>query len=247
MATAGYDFNFCFPVPSTLENDRVKLIPFEPTKHAQAFVEAALPYPDVFRYIAAVGPYNTTEELLSAFYHPIAQNDPGFVLFLLIDKTKPASITRGIDGEEGAIAGHLAYMTSSAPNLATEIGYIIILPPFQRTHVTSNAVGLMMHYALDLPDRGGLGLRRVFWQANELNIPSRRLAERMGFRFEGILRWDRMLAPHKKAFGNGVEVRDGDPKGKEYAGRNTVTLSHCWDDWEDGGRDKVDAVMARLT
>jgi len=28
-ASESYDFNFCFPVPSKLENDRVKLIPFE--------------------------------------------------------------------------------------------------------------------------------------------------------------------------------------------------------------------------
>jgi len=169
------------------------------------------------------------------------------MLFLLIDKTKPASTTVGLEGEDGTVAGHLAYINSSVFNLSTEIGYICTLPPFQRTHVTSNAVGLMMHYALDLPEKGGLGLRRVFWQANELNKPSRRLAERMGFKFEGILRWDRVLPPHKKAYGIGKEVREGDPRGKDWVGRHTAMLGHCWDDWEEGGKEQVDAIMARVT
>jgi RimJ/RimL family protein N-acetyltransferase len=169
------------------------------------------------------------------------------LLFLLIDKTKPASTTVGLEGDEGAVAGHLTYINSSAYNLSTEIGYICVLPPFQRTHVTSNAVGLMMQYALNCPEQGGLGLRRVFWQANELNQPSRRLAERMRFRFEGILRWDRVLPPHKKAFGVGVNAREGDPRGKDYGGRHTAMYGHCWDDWEDGGREMVEAIMARTS
>lgn len=103
-----------------------------------------------------------------------------------------------------------------------------------------------MHYALDLPDRGGLGLRRVFWQANALNTASRRLAERLGYRFEGILRWDRVLPENKQEFGNGTEVRDGDPRGRKCVGRDTAILGHCWDDWEGGGREKVDLIMARL-
>ncbi|KXN83249.1 hypothetical protein AN958_01654 [Leucoagaricus sp. SymC.cos] len=244
----GHDFNFCYPVPEKLENDRVKLIPFEPsTKHVEAFVEAARPYPEVYKYLAGVGPYDTNEEFLETFYNPIVQEDPSYMLFLLIDKTKPASTTVGLEGEEGAVAGHLAYINCSAPNLTAEIGYICILPPFQRTHVTSNAVGLMMQYTLNLPDRGGLGLRRVFWQANELNEPSRRLADRMGFSFEGILRWDRILPPRKKQYGNGVEPREGDPRGRDFVGRHTVILSHCWDDWEEGGREKVEAIMVRTS
>ncbi|KAJ3569559.1 hypothetical protein NP233_g4966 [Leucocoprinus birnbaumii] len=246
-APGGHDFNFCFPVPSKLENERVKLIPFEPIpKYTEAFVKASKSYPDAFKYLGAVGPYETSGEFLTTFYYPIMQDQPGFMLFLLLDKTKPASTTIGVEGEEGALAGHLAYINSSAFNLATEIGYILVLPPFQRTHVTSNAIGLMMHFALDLPDRGGLGLRRVFWQCNELNEQSKRTAERMGFRYEGILRWDRVLPPHKKVFGVDVDVREGDPRGKDWGGRHTAIFGHCWDDWENGGREKIDAIMARV-
>jgi RimJ/RimL family protein N-acetyltransferase len=89
-----------------------------------------------------------------------------------------------------------------------------------------------------------LGLRRVVWQASELNKSSRRLAERMDFRFEGILRWDRVVSPHRKEFGNGMEVRQGDPR-EAFGGRHSVILAHCWDDWEQGGRKIVGAIMAR--
>jgi RimJ/RimL family protein N-acetyltransferase len=184
---------------------------------------------------------------LTSFYNPIIHKNPGFVLFLLIDKTRTPSTSGGITGEEGAIAGHMAYMNTSEKNLATEIGYVLILPPFQRTHVTSNATGLMMHYMLDTPERGGLGLRRVFWQTNALNLASRRTAERLGFRFEGILRWDRVLPNNKQEFGNGIKVREGDPRGEACVGRDTAMFSHCWDDWEGGGREKVDAIMARMS
>jgi len=149
----------------------------------------------------------------------------------------------------------MALKGSSVSHLKTEIGTVVILPKFQRTHVASNTVGLLLHYALDLPAVGmtngysthkPLGLRRVSWTANIQNEPSVRLAERLGFRKEGILRWDRVMPRDRKTMGigNGSAVRNGDAK-LECVGRDTVLLSLCWDDWENGGREKVDANMAR--
>lgn len=44
----------------------------------------------------------------------------------------------------------------------------------------SNAIGFMMHYALNILEQGGLGLRRVFWQVNELDKSSLRLVKIKG-------------------------------------------------------------------
>jgi len=152
----------------------------------------------------------------------------------------------------------MGFLNTSPANLSTEVGFAIILPPFQRTHVTSNAIGLLLQYALDPPSdssdgdgsisfgreqrggRGGLGLRRVQWQANSLNTASIRAAERMGFKHEAVLRWDRVLREgrEKGKVGNGREVSDD-------IGRDTIMLSLCWDDWEGGGREKVLGVMER--
>jgi RimJ/RimL family protein N-acetyltransferase len=84
--------------------------------------------------------------------------------------------------------GTIAYCNSSQALSTVEVGFIIILPPYQRTHVSSHAIGLMMKYALDMPKDGGLGVRRVQWQAHGNNAPSIKAGKRMGFKLEGIIR-----------------------------------------------------------
>jgi RimJ/RimL family protein N-acetyltransferase len=125
----------------------------------------------------------------------------------------------------------------------TEIGAVIIVKSAQRSHVTSNAAGLLMHYALNLPSDPtfpGLGLRRVVWSCHAENEPSLRTAQRLGFRREGTLRWYRVGAEGRSG---GMPTRAGDPVPRN--GRHDVFLSMCWDDWEEGGRAIVDEQMAR--
>lgn len=114
------------------------------------------------------------------------------------------------------------------------------IPTYQRTHVTSNAVGLLLEYALDLPSKGGLGLRRVQWQASASNTASLNAAKKMFFQPEGVKRWDRVYPEGKAA--NGLAVGEGRGAG---VGRDTAVFSICWNDWEGGTRDKVKAVMER--
>jgi RimJ/RimL family protein N-acetyltransferase len=105
----------------------------------------------------------------------------------------------------GAMAGMMSYMTTSKANWvrvrrrmpyspvltrflsqSTEIGFVITLKSAQRTHVTSNAVGMLMKYALNLPSDPtfpGLGLRRVQWTCDSGNKPSLTTAKRLGFQF----------------------------------------------------------------
>ncbi|KAF8057597.1 acyl-CoA N-acyltransferase [Lyophyllum atratum] len=229
-----YGANFCFPVKD-LESERVKLTPFLPSKHAKAFY--AIPRPS-YDYLP-FGPFDIVQDFISSFLENRIHADPGCVLFAVYDKTK-ASETGHPDG---ALAGAMGFCNASAPNLAVEIAFVLISPKFQRTHVTSNAIGLLLHYALDLPEAGGLGLRRVVWAASPLNEPSIKAAERMGFKREGYLRWVYVM-PEVKQIGNGLKRRAGDPKA-HLLGRDTVILSLCWDDWEDGAGRHVDEVMAR--
>ncbi|KAK0504496.1 hypothetical protein EDD18DRAFT_1037247, partial [Armillaria luteobubalina] len=60
----------------------------------------------------------------------------------------------------------------SAEDLVTRIGFVMILPAFQHTHVTSNVVDILLDYALNLPADGHLGLRCVVWMASTLIVPS---------------------------------------------------------------------------
>jgi RimJ/RimL family protein N-acetyltransferase len=143
------------------------------------------------------------------------------------------------------MAGLFGYLNTSEKDMATEIGPAIVFKKFHRTHVASNAAGLLLHHALDLPKDGGLGFRRVAWAANERNEASIRFAQKMGFQKEGLLRWARTVPPEKMAVSNEKKGRDGDPRA-DFGGRNTTILSVCWDDWENGGRELCDSVMDRI-
>ena len=43
-----------------------------------------------------------------------------------------------------------------------------------------------------------MGYRRYEWKCDALNAPSRRAAERLGFRFEGIFRQHRVVQGHNR-------------------------------------------------
>jgi hypothetical protein len=121
---------------------------------------------------------------------------------------------------------------------------VVIIPKFQRTHINTHATGLLLQYSLD-PAPTGLGLRRVQWQANSDNIPSIKAAERLGFTLEGIIRWQRVLAPGLT--GNGVDVSDlPEINGKKLGpGRHSAMLAFCWDDWIEK-REHLSKLMARI-
>ena len=170
------------------------------------------------------------------------RRDPGNVLFAIIDKTKPDPHHPEFGG--GSFAGVTGLYHSSAEQLSTEIAFVVILPAFQRTHVASNVIGVLLQHCLELPTANppGLGLRRVQWCAHSKNLASVRLAERMGFRNEGVTRWMWVL-PSELAR-DGEKPREGD-EWPEKPGRHTAKLSLCWDDWESGGKENAQKNIDR--
>lgn len=66
---------------------------------------------------------------------------------------------------------------------AIEIGSIWFSPRMQKTRASTEAVFLLMTYALDV-----LGYRRLVWRCSAENTPSLRAARRYGFKFEGTWR-----------------------------------------------------------
>lgn len=229
-----YDINWAFPLPPSLETTRVKLVPFIPSLHAQTFVDSTKDYPELFRRIPFA--FSTLEGLLE-LVEIVVRNDPNAVLFAIIDKTKP-NPTNDVLG--GSLAGVIGLLQSSGPNLSTEIGPVVVTPPFQRTHVSSNAIGILMRYCLELPGSGGLGFRRVQWTTSPENPASIKVAEKMGFKIEGTLRWAWVMQEGKE----GKKSREGDPS--TGLGRDSVLLAVCWDDWEGGVRERVDRMIEKV-
>jgi len=229
-----YNLNFCMPVKD-LDNERVKLTPFVPSLHASLYTDAARPHPELYRYC----PWGPFPDLSSVqhFFEVSVRQVSNLVVWAVIDKTRPDAAHPELGG--GSLAGIIGLLNTSPENLMTEIGLVLIFPSFQRTHVTSNAIGLLLHYCFDAPTfpSPGLGLRRVQWQAHVDNAPSIRTAERMGMKLEGIIRWQRVLPQDKEG-----ASRDGD---RAKPARHSAMLAVCWDDWECGVKDHVNHLMAR--
>ncbi|KAF9468090.1 acyl-CoA N-acyltransferase [Collybia nuda] len=227
-----YDINFSIPLPPTLETPRVRLTPFIPSIYAEPFFSAFSESPELSRYLPIA--FSTCTELV-VFLDNYVRLDPSCLIFAIIDKVKEKE-----NGDIGhSLAGMIGVLNCSSKNLAVEIGPVIILKAFQRTFVASNAIGLILRHWLSIPSEGGLGFRRICWTANPYNEASIRTAERMGLKKEGVLRWTWCLPE------NGVGKEAGEGRG-ERRGRDSVLLSICWDDWENGGREHVEKVIARV-
>ncbi|KAG8704485.1 hypothetical protein FRC09_003502 [Ceratobasidium sp. 395] len=233
-----YDLNFCFPV-KPLETDRIKIVPFIPRIHAKAVYAAIIQYPQVMHFMPwpDVPSQREFEELVEVR----GRREPGFCLFVTLSKD---GLTKSDEEDPDKIAkfllGTIAYCNASRDLSTVEIGFIIILPPYQRTHVSSHAIGLLMKYALDMPKDGGLGVRRVQWQAHASNQASVRAGMRLGFKMEGVIKWQRPLPAGKES---SAPYREDDSLG--LPGRHSAMLAVCWDDWENGGRELVRGLMER--
>jgi len=229
-----YDINWMMPLhETTLESDRVKVTPFIPSLHARSYADQVKAHPDIHRYY----PFDLTSlDKILLEIETLVRRRPAYILFAIIDKAR---------GD--AFAGVIGLFGASPTNLSVEIAWIAVFPEFRRTYVTSNAVGLVLNYCLELPSsplqRRGLGFRRVQWTAHPENQPSIALAKRMGFEEEGLLRWTRVVPQIVE--GNGIPLRDEDPKNPS-PGQHSAVLSLCADDWENGGRELVRHMIDRF-
>lgn len=83
----------------------------------------------------------------------------------------------------GRAEGVAALMRTDTANGVSEIGHICLAPSLQRSRAASEAFYLIMRRVFD-----ELGYRRLEWKCDDRNQPSKRAAERLGFRYEGLFR-----------------------------------------------------------
>ncbi|KAH9934005.1 acyl-CoA N-acyltransferase [Epithele typhae] len=238
---------FAFPI-RTLESDRVRLEPFSAGAHAPAFWEGTRAHPALYDFLPW-GPFVDPADLLATLVDPAAAA-PDRLLFAVLDKSpapfpppspSPSSSSSSPSPSPVSVpylAGITGYLHADPSSLSVEVGFLVALPASQGRGLMSAAVALLVQYALRLPSdpERGLGLRRVQYQAHTENARSIALAKRLGFVFEGVQRWQRALALGKR--GNGKPVREGDP-GEGRVGRDSAVLALCWDDWEEGVKEKL--------
>jgi RimJ/RimL family protein N-acetyltransferase len=114
------------------------------------------------------GPFASFEEYRAWLEARQSSEDPLFFAF--------------VDTARGRAVGLGSYLRIDPAHGTVEVGHLQFSPLMQRTAIATEAMYLMMKAAFDL------GYRRYEWKCDSLNAGSRRAAERLGFRFEGIFR-----------------------------------------------------------
>lgn len=88
-----------------------------------------------------------------------------------------------IDAALGKAVGAFSLMRVDPGNGAIEVGNVVFSPLLKQKPASTEAQFLLMKYVFD-----ELHYRRYEWKCDSLNAPSRKAAERLGFRFEGLFR-----------------------------------------------------------
>ncbi|KZV80216.1 acyl-CoA N-acyltransferase [Exidia glandulosa HHB12029] len=212
---------FVFPLKE-FSNDRVRLELFDQLlpRHI-ALVDEIVAHPDLIRYMPST-PWTSRAHFYSWYSEAQIDSTPSTTVFAIFDRVTSEP------------AGFIALLNTSSEHETAEIGFLLILPRWQRTHVTTNAAGLLVEYCMR-----DLKLRRLWWQANAVNVGSLRVAERLGMKLEGIQRWQQVLPEGKEGPRRGEE---------EKIGRHTAILAICWDDWEkEEVRDALQRQMQHVS
>lgn len=141
----------------------------QPSKHAERFIAASKDHPETYTYLP-YGPFDSASELLDEFVFKRVQPNRDIILYTVFNKEADedgevlaaAKLDAGLQRDDNgaderevevevedaqyAIAGLTGLLNTSPEHLKTEIGFVYVLPKFQKTHVTTNMVGLMLEF-----------------------------------------------------------------------------------------------------
>lgn len=156
-----------FPERVVLSGSYVTLEPLN-VKHVADLWDVAQNAESSFVYLR-YGPFRTRDEL-AMLIDELAQR-----------RDQPFWSIR--DRDTGSVRGWLSLCDIAQRDGTIEIGSIWISPTLQRTRQSTEAMFLLMRYAMD-----SLGYRRLVWRCCSDNVASVRAAQRLGFVPEGVWR-----------------------------------------------------------
>jgi RimJ/RimL family protein N-acetyltransferase len=157
------------PARSALTGRHVSLEPLDAARHAADLFEASHATAaalHIWDYLP-VGPWGSQAEYTKVLRQQTARHEQIYYAI------RPA--------EGGKACGQTSFLDIAPESGVIEIGSIWFGLSFRRTKGATEALYLMLRYAMD-----ELGYRRMQWRCNALNSASRAAARRLGFRFEGI-------------------------------------------------------------
>ena len=156
------------PPGTAIEGRYCRLERLDPRRHAAALFEAYAQAPDGrdWTYLF-VGPFAD-----AASYREYAER--------ISTGTDPMHYAV-VDLKTESAVGTMALMRIDSAHGVIEVGSVTFSPLLKQTPISTEAQYRLMKHVFD-----DLGYRRYEWKCDSLNAPSRRAAERLGFRFEGI-------------------------------------------------------------
>ena len=157
------------PARQILDGSSVRLEPLNPAAHAAELYSASHDSPEalqIWDYLP-FGPWPSEDAFRDSMRDYAARFD--FIWYAFRRKS------------DDRIHGMACYLDVQPAQGVIEIGGIWFAPEMQRTRAATEALFLLLSYAMD-----DLGYRRMQWRCNALNQRSRNAALRLGFKFEGI-------------------------------------------------------------
>ncbi|HUA03039.1 MAG TPA: GNAT family protein [Solirubrobacteraceae bacterium] len=159
------------PARSELAGAHVRLRPLDADRDVEALYAESHPPagdPAMWTYLPN-GPYADVASMRDGLRLAEESDDPLFYAIVPIPGERPAGVA--------------SYLRITPDHGVIEIGHIWFGATLARTTAATEAIFLLAAHAFD-----DLGYRRLEWKCDALNAPSRRAAERFGFRFEGVFR-----------------------------------------------------------
>jgi len=157
------------PERITLKGRYVTLEPICPEKHADSIYEETRETAHQLWYYLPFELCPDRESLHQSAQELSVSTD--CFLFVIVDNISNRAL------------GWVGLHTIIPEHRTIEVGYVIYSPALQRTRGATEAQYLLASYVFD-----ELGYRRYEWKCNNLNEPSKRAAERLGFTFESLSR-----------------------------------------------------------
>lgn len=154
------------PGRAPLPGRTVVLEPLDEASHSSALFEAFTGAGDELWTYMSFGPFDGPEDLGRTIEWMSSQTD--WLPYAIVVDGRPL--------------GFASYLRIDPPQGLIEVGAIVLSPALMRTTAATEALYLMIRNTFEL------GYRRCEWKCDDLNHPSRRAGERLGFRYEGTFR-----------------------------------------------------------
>ncbi|EEH47834.2 uncharacterized protein PADG_03918 [Paracoccidioides brasiliensis Pb18] len=116
----------------------------------------------------ADGPFASKKEFNSFISQKAESEDPLF--FSIVDRTSNGN------RDSGRVTGFLSLPRIDVKNRVVEIGFVTFSRELQRTTPATETMYLLLKWVFE-----ELNFRRCEWKCSDLNEPSKRAAERLGF------------------------------------------------------------------